>query len=210
MNTVAFLQPETRAAIEDEIRHIDGIIHASFDRDSGDLWVIRDPAAQHEPIEVAVRSRIAGLGHDPATIDVRITLPTPPGPRRRVRFVDATRSQNNERVTVEVRLEWQDEVHTGSAEGEKGDTIELRTAAQAAVDAVQKVTGTDLSIRLIGVKVLHAFDSDLMVASLLLRQGGIRRLVGAVLVGDNLLSAASLAVLSALNRTLGNFLHTPD
>ncbi len=207
---VAQLEPSARAALEEQIDRLDGVLHASFDIRSNDLWVVGDPSFDRGPLDLAVRNRIAALGYDPAHLDVHITLPSAPGLRRRVRFVDVRRDEDNERVTVSVRLEWNDRTHTGSAEGERGDAIELRTAARAAVEAVQAVTATDLSIRLIGVKVLHAFDSDLMVASLLLLNGGSRRLVGAVMVGDDLLAAASLAVLSALNRTLGNFLHTAD
>jgi hypothetical protein len=58
-----------------------------------------------------------------------------------------------------VRLEWNDIVHTGSATGERGPAVELKTTAQAALDAIEKVSGQSLSLRIIGVKQIHAFDS---------------------------------------------------
>ncbi len=204
------LEPGARAALETDIAALDGVLHASLDPPAGALWIVRDPSFDRGPVELAIRNRLATLGHDPAALNIRVSVPLPSGPRRRVRFMDVERVEDNGRVTITVRLEWDDHIHSGSADGEKGDAIELRTAARAAIDAIEGITGTALAVRLIGVKVLHAFDSDLMVASLLLHQSGSSRLVGAVLVRDDILAAASLAVLSALNRTLGNFLHTSD
>lgn len=207
---VMHLDPIARASLEEQLMRLDGIIHATVDPRSGELWVVRDPGFDHGPIELAIRNRLASLGHDPAGVNVHITLPTDPGPRRRVRFVDASRTDENGYVTVTVRLEWNDRDHVGSARGEKGLAVELRTAAQAALNAIQDLSGQELSVRLIGVKIIHAFDSDLMVASLLRVDGVHQRLVGTVVVSDDLIGAAAVAVLSALNRTLGNFLHTPD
>jgi hypothetical protein len=88
--------------------------------------------------------------------------------------------------------------------------VELKTTAQAAIDALEKLSAQTLGLRIIGIKQVHAFDSDLMVASMIRTNGPHQRLVGAVLVTDNPINSAALAVLSGLNRTLGNFLHTPD
>ncbi|NIP78873.1 MAG: hypothetical protein GWM90_06600, partial [Gemmatimonadetes bacterium] len=114
------------------------------------------------------------------------------------------------RTAITVRLEWDGQVHEGTASGERGLAIELKTTAHAAVRALEQLTGQDLDLRIIGVKLIHAFDSDLMVASLLRGDGSRSRFVGAVVVSDEPNAAAALAVLSALNRLLGNFLHTTD
>jgi hypothetical protein len=206
----ARLDAEARSALQDGLLELEGILYAGIDPRSGDVWVVRDPGHDHGPIELAIRNKIANLGHDPAGMTVRVTLPGPSGPRRRVRFEQVERVEDGGRVTITVHLEWDGTVHTGRATGEKGPAIELKTTAQAAVQALEQLSGQQLSLRIIGVKLIHAFDSDLMVASLLRADGARQRLVGTVVVRDNPIAAAALAVLSALNRTLGNFLHTTD
>jgi hypothetical protein len=204
------LDADARHAVEDRLMELDGVLHVSMDTRSDDLWVVRDPSYEHGPVELAVRNRLAAMGQDPARLTVHITLPAFSGPRRRVRFVRVERVVEHGLVSVVVHLEWDDVVYTGTATGERGPALELKTTAQAAIEALERLSKQELSVRIIGVKSIHAFDSDLMVASLL-RVNGIRqRLVGAVVVKDDPLAAAALAVLSALNRTLGNFLHTTD
>lgn len=206
----AILDSATRSALETGIMELDGVLHAALDPRSNDLWVVRDEGYEVGPIELAVRARVASLGHDPAELVVRLTLPAAAGPRRRVRFLKAERTEDAGRVGITVHLEWNDQIVTGSAIGEKGHVLELKTTAQAALDALQKLSPQDLDVRIIGIKPIHAFDSDLMVASLLRNDGGGQRLVGAVVVTHELRDAAAMAVLSALNRTLGNFLDNGD
>ena len=206
----AALDSESRAALEAALKELDGVLHAAVDDRNADIWVVRDPAYDRGPVELAVHNRIASLGHDPSRLEVRITLPLSGGPRRRVRFVAVERAEDQGQVAVTVKLEWNDIIHEGSASGEKGPAIELKTTATAAVQALERLTQQELHIRIIGVKPIHAFDSDLMVASLLRVDGPAHRLVGAVVVRDDPLAAAALSVLSALNRTLGNYLHTSD
>ncbi len=76
--------------------------------------------------------------------------------------------------------------------------------------ALEAVVGESLGVRIIGVKRMHAFDTDLMVASLLRSAEAPKRLVGAVVFDGDAHRAVAVAVLSALNRTLGNFLRTVD
>ncbi len=207
----AALDADALANLQERLLELEGVLHAGIDRRSSDLWIVRDPAHDHGPMELAVRNRIAALGYDPAGLNVRVTLPGAAAPRRRVRFEAVDRLEENGRVTVTVSLEWDGSVHSGSASGEKGSALELKTTARAAVAALEALTGQDLEVRIIGLKAIHAFDSDRMVASLLRTHGSEQRLVGAVVVDEGgPHEAASLAVLSALNRTLGNFLHASD
>lgn len=206
----ADLKADVRSKLEKQLLKLDGVLHASLDADGATLWLVRDPAYDQAPLEIVVRNRLTALGHDSADLDLRLSLPVAGGPRRRVRFDSVERVEERGRVTINLGLEWQDVVHTGTATGEGGAAIELKTTARAAVDALERLTGQDLDLRIIGVKPIHAFDSDLMVASLIRAGAGQQRLVGAVVVSGDPLEAAALAVLSALNRTLGNTLHTPD
>lgn len=189
---------------------IEGVLHASIDPRSHDIWVVRDPEHEAGPLELAVRSRLAAMGRDPTPVEVRISLPAAGGPRRRVRFLHTERTEEQGAVTIQVSLEWSDVIHTASASGEKGTAVELKTTARAALLAIEKVCGHSIGLRIVGIKQVHAFDSEIMVASILRTDGVPQRLIGAVIVSNNPIDSAALAVLSGLNRTLGNFLHTAD
>ena len=93
------------------------------------------------------------------------------------------------------------------ANGEKGEHIELRTAAQAALIAVEKATDQPLNLRLVGVKHVRAFDGELVVVSIY-GGPGKKTLLGVVLAGSDPFRATAVAVLMALNRLLGNYLVT--
>ncbi|MFW5946905.1 MAG: hypothetical protein ACOCUW_00320 [Gemmatimonadota bacterium] len=205
------LDTDRRSRLETELMALDGVLHASVDPRSGrELGVVRDPGSEQGPIELAVRNRIVSLGYDPTDLDVRVVLPSSPGPRRRVRFEGIEREDHTGQVAITVALEWGGTVYTGSASGERGLALELKTAARAAIHALESLSGQSLELRIIGVKPIHAFDSDLMVASLYRSAGVEQRLVGAVVVSGDPLEAAAVAVLSAMNRTMGNFLHAAD
>lgn len=202
------LDAAERAQLQERLLELDGVLYAGIHPETDHLWVVRDPSYDEAPIELAVRNRLASLGHDPAGVGVRVTLPIQSGPRRRVRFESVEASEELTRSTVTVALEWNGSVHRGTASGETGFAIELKTTARAAVRALEELAGQPLDVRVIGVKPIHAFDSELMVASVTRPGSGDNRLIGAVVVEDDLRKAAALAVLNALNRTLGNFLHT--
>lgn len=208
---MARFDAKTRDKLAEELMGLDGVLHAAIDPRSGTaVWVVRDPGHEQGPIELAVRNRLAALGHDTAGLEVRVTLPVSAGPRRRVRFENVERVDDGGRVSITVTLEWDGQEYSGTATGERGPAIELKTTALAAIEALEKLSGQSLDLRIIGVKAIHAFDSDLMVASLFRSAGVQQRLVGTVVVAEDPLGAAAVAVLSALNRTLGNFLHTND
>jgi hypothetical protein len=204
------LDPQTQASTERRIRELEGVLFAAIDPRLGQVWVVRDPYHQAAPIEIAVRNHLTALGDLADSLQIHVALPVGAEPRRRVRFLHATRSENELGVTVTVDIEWNDVVHTGSATGERGPAVELRIAGQAALNALEELIGQQFEARITGVKALHAFDSNLMVASILRPGTPPQRLVGAVIIRNDPIAAAAMAVLSGLNRTLGNFLHTTD
>jgi hypothetical protein len=205
-----FADEHVRASLHTRILEIDGVLHAAIEPQSGVIWIVLGHDTETGPVELSVRNLLASLGHDPGQAEIRIAVLGGGAPRRRVRFVDTARREDADGVTVSVTLEWNDVTHTGSASGERGWAVELKTTAQAALAALETVSGQSLGLRIIGVKQIHAFDSTLMVVSILRTEGLQQRLVGAVIVGDDPVQSAALAVLSGLNRTLGNFLHTSD
>jgi len=123
-----------------------------------------------------------------------------------VKFANLERIVEHGVVTVRVTLEWDGVLHHGEAANEGGDLIELRTAAAAALNAIEKLLGEELHIKLVGVKQVKAFDAELMVVALYRTGDAPQRLVGSVSASGDPRRAAAVAVLNALNRVLGNYL----
>lgn len=129
--------------------------------------------------------------------------------RQRVRFVDMSRNQlQDQQVGYRITLEWNGREVQGEAVGEKGEAVELRTVAAASLAAVLQLAPDDLDVRLAGVKQVRAFDAELIVISMYRTGAQPTNLVGAVVAGDDPRRAGANAVLSALNRLLGNYLVT--
>jgi hypothetical protein len=130
--------------------------------------------------------------------------------RQRVRFMDLRRNiQPDQQIAYTVTLEWAGSEYSGSVSGEKGDAVELRTISAAALTAIAALVPHDVKVRLAGVKMVRAFDAEMVVVSLYRPDDEPHNLVGAVVAGDDPRRAAATAVLSALNRLLGNYLALP-
>ena len=209
MPTLASLDAVDLRVLRGRLEEDEQIERAVLDEEQGSVWIIM-PA---DAIEADVRPRVhAVLGEfdiplESVTLEFAAMAPAPL--RRRVRFIGSERKELKDgHVRIDAELEWQGERYRGSAEGESGALIELRTAGQAALKAVEQLSKEDLKLRLIGVKQIRAFDTELVVASLVRSEGEMQRYVGSVLATSEPARAACLAVLSALNRMMGNFLGT--
>ena len=117
--------------------------------------------------------------------------------------------QPDQQIAYTVTLEWAGSEYSGSVSGEKGDAVELRTISSAALTAIAALVPHDVKVRLAGVKMVRAFDAEMVVVSLYRPDDEPHNLVGAVVAGDDPRRAAATAVLSALNRLLGNYLALP-
>jgi len=102
-----------------------------------------------------------------------------------------------------VTLEWRDGPPIiGEARGHGSEPGELRSAAQACLNALAGVI-RETAFELLGVKAVRAFDATVVIVSLAVtgREGG-PRLVGSYLADADLPRGAALAVLNATNRLL--------
>lgn len=182
-----------------------------LDETSAAICLLCDPQALAQPILDAARKAIGSVGLDESTITVNTVVRTAGVGRHRVRFMGVERfMERDNRVRIKVSLEWHGQVCTGEASGEAGELIELRTAAMAAVSALEEVIKDKLGVKVVGVKQVRAFDADLMVVSLhRAGEGAAQRLVGAVPGGRDPRASAAVAVLNGLNRTVGNYLNVP-
>jgi hypothetical protein len=104
-------------------------------------------------------------------------------------------------------LSWSDgREFAGESEGVISPTGELRCAAEATVQALEKAVKPRLSFEILGVKAVRAFDANVIIVSLTAKaDGSPSRLVGSYLTEGDAARGSALAVLNATNRILGNY-----
>jgi hypothetical protein len=129
--------------------------------------------------------------------------------RERLRFTGFSYERSPAgRVSCQVTLEWAPgESVAGRAEGQASPAGDSRLGAEAAIRALEAFTERKISFELVGVKVVRAFDANVVIASLIQHgDEGPERLLGCYLADGDMVRGAALAVLNATNRVLGNFI----
>jgi len=205
--TLVAPNPRPLAEIRELFESIPGVEQASLEDDR--FWLLCRPDAEVRQVRDEVDRILSAEGRPLDAARVEVLVRADGRDRQRVCFVDVKRSELPDmHVRVHVTLEWHGEQFTADATGEKGSVIELRTAAVAALNAIERVSDRRVEVRLGGVKQVRAFDAELMVVSLYRPGPDFQKYLGVALVGSEPLRAAALAVLHALNRVLGNYLVT--
>lgn len=129
--------------------------------------------------------------------------------RERLRFTGFSLERSPAgRVTCQVVLEFSPgETVTGRSEGQASPAGDARLGAEAAIRALETFTERQITFELVGVKVVRAFDANVVICSLIQRgDEGPDRLLGCYLADGDMVRGAALAVLNATNRILGNFI----
>ncbi len=129
--------------------------------------------------------------------------------RERLRFSEFSFTRTPAGVCVaEVELEWMPGSRfRGRSEGQSSPLGDLRIAAEAAMRALEAFSKGELAFELIGVKMVRAFDANLIIVSLSMRGAPTpTRLLGCYLAEGDIARGAATAVLNATNRLLGNFI----
>lgn len=196
--------PSNTASVRERLGALDGVEQVFIDTDLHEICLVL--RADVDPHEMEAQAgQVAGDGYS-------ITAAYRPErrDRQRVRFMELRRNiQPDQQIAYTVTLEWAGSEYSGSVSGEKGDAVELRTISAAALTAIAALVPHDVKVRLAGVKMVRAFDAEMVVVSLYRPDDEPHNLVGAVVAGDDPRRAAATAVLSALNRLLGNYLALP-
>lgn len=125
----------------------------------------------------------------------------------RLRFVNFQFTTTpNGRCTAEVTLAFGAETRwMGAAEGLASDAGEMRCAAEAMLHAIEAAGDGAITFELLGVKAVRAFDTIVLIVSVVSRESGqTHRLVGSFLADQEHTRGAALAVLNATNRVMGN------
>lgn len=104
-----------------------------------------------------------------------------------------------------VTLEWKtSEKFVGRAEGISSVYADLRLAVEATLKALAEFTRHKDVFELVGVKSIRAFDSNVVMVSVMAkREGKPIQLVGCRIADGDPLRSAVLATLQATNRLLG-------
>lgn len=190
------------ADLQHRLEQVDGVERVLVGPSATEAWLLLRRDADAATVLQAAREVVSDDG-----VDVLPLYRAAPNDRSRVRFVGLERhSESEQRVGFTVRLEWSGAEYAAHVSGDHSLPIEIRTAAAAALDAVNALLPEDARVRLAGVKQVRAFDAELIVVSLYRPGTPPRYFVGAVVAGDDPRRAAALGVLNALNRILGNYL----
>jgi hypothetical protein len=189
--------------LRERLLALDGVEAAIIAQSGDEVWIILRAEADSQAVEDAVRPLVQPRA-------VRLAVRPERRDRQRVRFVEVRRSlRSDQQAESRVVLEWGGQEHHGTAVGDARGPVELRTVAQAALEAVRSIVPGDIQLRLAGVKQVRAFDVDLVIVSLYRGDAEPRNLVGVVVQGEDPRRATAVAVLNALNRLLGNYLQMP-
>jgi hypothetical protein len=189
--------------LRERLAALEGVARVFIDPDLREACILLRQYADAEAV-LAEAESFAG-----AELRVEVAYPPEFRSRERVRFVQLEREATEHQVTVHVTLEWGGTHHRASVTGERSASIELRTAAQATLQALQVFLPEDVTLRLGGVKQLRAFDVELAIVAVHRTGSSPRNLVGAVVTQGDPLRTVAVSVLNALNRLLGNYLtHT--
>jgi len=127
-----------------------------------------------------------------------------PAPQTRLRLVAVEQDEmSGSRIRLRVTLQGPRGDHATEAEGLDTPIMELRLAAEATLAAAGGALGDPSWLELVGVKLLHAFDSDVILIAVRSADHPDRKLVGAVPSDpDGRTEAAVKATLDAINRVL--------
>jgi len=112
------------------------------------------------------------------------------------------------RCVVQVELEYDGKRFVGRTEGQSSPIGDLRLGAEAAIEAIESFAQGGLGLELMGVKLIRAFDANVIIVSATQRSARGTRLVGCYLADRDAVRGAALAVLNATNRVLGNYIST--
>ena len=134
----------------------------------------------------------------------------PPHYQRRLRFVSAESSRTpGSRFDVRITLALQDpgedsdesqSRYVGEASGVGDVVLEPRLAVEATLTAIAEATGDPEYFRLLGIKVVHAFDTRVVLVCLRTSDDRSAQVVGAVPLSGAMARTAATATLDATNR----------
>lgn len=99
---------------------------------------------------------------------------------------------------VLVEIEAGGPVGSAEARGCGSESVELRVAAETAIEALRKATGGTVNLHFVGIKQVQAFDARAVLVSVSTENNLEDRILGVAPLNGNVAEGAALAILSAL------------
>ena len=161
----------------------------------------------HRKISVAttVRRPVTDPGGEPA-VAASVAAPKPESVNapvgRTLYFEDVeVRGSRAKGVSCKVTIRRGKEQFVGEADGFESEKSRVEIAARAAIAAIACCDAGDLKLSFEGVRVMDAFERQLVLVGVMVRQGRENVLLtGSCEIKESLETASALAVLNATNR----------
>jgi hypothetical protein len=159
----------------------------------------------HRKISIATTVKKPGEAIPPVTAELAIPvmeIPTAVADGRALYFEDVEiRGSRTKGVQCRVTLRRGEEQYVGEAEGFESDKSRVELSARATLAAIALSEGADGRLSLEGVKVVTAFERELILVGVIARIARQSTLLtGSCEIRDSAETAAALAVLNATNR----------
>src|SRR4051794_33866163 len=120
---------------------IDGVVAVLIDPATEVVALVCNQPIQRGDVEDDARAILDEVAGEPTSNTIEVAYRAEHRERARVRFGEMHKQQIGGNVRVDVELEWGDATFTGSATGEPGSPLELRTAGQATLNALTTIAG---------------------------------------------------------------------
>lgn len=128
----------------------------------------------------------------------------------RLRLLSVRFTTDGPRVEAEVKLEFDDVVHSGKSCGPSSEVNRLRVAAEATLAAVAEYFNSNYQLAVDDVLVLEVRSRRIVLTVMsLIAQGGEETLVGSSLIRGPETDAVVRSVLDALNRRFSMIVRRP-
>jgi hypothetical protein len=196
-------------ALQEKIRHIDGVEAARIVAGNGHIEEIHVLARRNKPPKQLVRDvqslsqALFGEEIDRRIVSVVQLADTDLESGLRPALVDVGEFLDGSRAEVTVTLRWNDEVFTGTAKGAAATSTRPRQIAEATIDAVRQAIHKEAALAVSSMDIPVLGSRKVAVAQVVVvTEATERNLIGCAYVEDEESRAVVRAVLDALNRML--------
>lgn len=196
-------------ALQEKIRHIDGVEAARIVAGNGHIEEIHVLARRNKPPKQLVRDvqslsqALFGEEIDRRIVSVVQLADTDLESGLRPALVDVGEFLDGSRAEVSVTLRWNNEVFTGTAKGAAAASTRPRQIAEATIDAVRQAIHKEAALAVSSMDIPVLGSRKVAVAQVVVvTEATERNLIGCAYVEDEESRAVVRAVLDALNRML--------
>jgi hypothetical protein len=196
-------------ALQEKIRHIDGVEAARIVAGNGHIEEIHVLARRNKPPKQLVRDvqslsqALFGEEIDRRIVSVVQLADSDLEAGLRPALVDVAEFLDGSRAEVTVTLRWNDEVFTGAAKGAAAASTRPRQIAEATIDAVRQAIHREAALAVSSMDIPILGSRKVAIAQVVVvTEATERNLIGCAYVEDEESRAVVRAVLDALNRML--------